>query len=203
MQKFLGLILIIAALYAGYNIGKYFTEKDNKTQLTQNYSFVRDIAELASIEVAGTTTLTSSNINNDGSMRDELRRLLIEQTVRLSAPYTAKYGVNLKDSSMRIERTDSMLKVFLPQPRLLSFEIHLNRLEASNRKGWFSFQNDEAYNSFQKKMYEESRRDLENNQVYLNRSREKVCNIIQKYFATTNVRTICIFDVVHSKDQLK
>ena len=193
--KFLsGCLLLLAVLFAGYEIGRFFTERDNKSQIIQNYSFVRNIAELASIEVTGTTTLTSSNVTNDGSLTDELKRILIEKTVRLSAPYTAKYGVDLKDSSMRIEKSDSVLKVYLPQPKLLSYEIHLNRLEASNQKGWFRFQNDEAYNAFQRKMYVDSRTALEKNSVYLNQSREKICGIIQQYFVPANIRTICIFD---------
>jgi hypothetical protein len=155
---------------------------------------VREIAELASIEVKGTTTLTSSNVNNDGSFSDEIRRVFAEKTIRLSAPYTAKYGVDLKDSSLRIIRTDSLLKVYMPRPRLLSYELHLDRLETSNRKGWFQFQNDEAYTMFQKKMYAQGRAQLENNNVFLNRSRDKVCGIIQKYFAPLGVRTVCVYE---------
>src|SRR5437762_3023824 len=95
-------IMILATLIVGYNIGKLFTNRDNKTQLTENYSFVREIAELASIEVSGTTTFTSSNVNNDGSFSDELKRLFLEKTVRLSVPYTAKYGVDLRERNLRI-----------------------------------------------------------------------------------------------------
>lgn len=194
MKYLSGFIILIAALFAGYEIGKFFTERNNKSQIIQNYSFVRNIAELASIEVKGITTLTSSNVSNDGTLTDELKRIFIEKTVRLSAPYTAKYGVDLKDSSMRIEKNDSIIKVYLPQPKLLSYEIQLNRLEASNQKGWFRFQNDEAYNAFQRKMYAQSRSALEKNEIYLNKSREKICDIIQKYFVPANIRTICVFD---------
>lgn len=111
MKYLSGFILIIAAIFVGYEIGKFLTERSNKSQVIQNYSFVRNIAELASIEVAGVTTLTSSNINNDGSLTDELKRIFIGKTVRLSAPYTAKYGVDLQDSSLRIEKSDSVLKI--------------------------------------------------------------------------------------------
>jgi hypothetical protein len=187
-------ILILAALYLGYNIGKLVEKKNDHTDLTQNYSFVRTIAELASLEVTGITTLTNSNIKNDGSWSDAFRRLLIERTVRLSVPYTAKYGVNLNDSSLRIIRTDSTLKVYLPPPKLVSYEIHLDRLEASNEKGWFQFENEETYPLFQKRLYTESRAQLENNPQYLKQSRDKICDIISKYFAPMNVTTICIYD---------
>lgn len=193
MRYFFFLIIILAAIFIGYNFGK-LTSRDSKTQLIENYSFVREIAELASIEVNGITTLNSSNITNDGSFRDELKRHFLEKTVRLSAPYTAKYGVDLVDSSLRIVKSDSTLKVYLPPPRLLSYEIHLDRLDASNRKGWLLFENDEAYATFQKKMYTESRIQLEKNEIFLKRSRDKICEIIQKYFTPLKVRTICIYD---------
>lgn len=203
MRYFLLFIVVIAAVFIGYNIGVFFTNRGNQTVIIQNYSFVRDIAELASIEVTGTTSLTSSNITNDGSLTNELKRLFIENTVRLSAPYTAKYGVDLGDSSLRIEHNDSVLKIYLPPPKLLSYEIHLDRLEAVNKKGWFRFENEAAYNEFQKKMYADSRGLLEKNEVYLNRSKNKICGIIQKYFVTLHVKTICIYDVHELKLQTK
>lgn len=195
MRYLVFLCLFIAALFLGFQAGKFFTSRNNNTELIQNYSFLRDIAELASLEVTGTTTITSSNVNNDGSFTDEMKRLFVEQTVRVSAPYTAKYGVDLQDSSLHIERNDSVLKIYLPPPKLLSYEINLNRMEASNRKGWFRLSNDETYNAFQKKMYAQSRGQLEKNEVFLKRSQDKVCNIIQKYFAPLNIRTICVFEV--------
>lgn len=195
-MKYISLVIVLsAAILIGFQLGKFFTNQSNKTQLTENYSFVKDIAELASIEVAGTTTLNSSNVANDGSFTDELKRLFMEKTVRLSAPYTAKYGVDLGNKRLRIERSDSVLKVYLPPPKLLSYELHLNRLEATNQKGWFQFSNDEMYNAFQRKMYTESRSQLETNERYLNQSRDKICMIIQKYFVPLNVRTICVYDV--------
>src|SRR4051812_7634459 len=98
------LILILAAIFVGFSLGKFFTKAPARTDITENYSFVRSIAELASLEVKGITTLTSSNVTNDGSWNDEFRRIFLEKTVRLSVPYTAKYGVNMNDSSLRIVR---------------------------------------------------------------------------------------------------
>ncbi len=193
MRYLFWLIIIVVAIFAGYSLGKILNKPENNIQLTENYSFVKEIAELASLEVKGTTTLKSSNVNNDGSFSDDIRRLFIEKTVRLSAPYSAKFGVDLQDSSLRIIRTDSVLKVYLPKPKLLSYELHLDRLETSNRKGWLRPENDEAYITFQKKMYSEGRAQLENNNVFLNRSRDKVCGIIQRYFAPLGVRTVCIY----------
>lgn len=194
MRYFFWLVVVAAALFAGYHFGKLFTSRQNKMALIDNYSFVKEIAELATLEVKGNTTLTSTNVANDGSFTDELQRLFLERTVRLSAPYTAKYGVDLGDSSLRIVRNDSLLTIYLPPPKLLSYEMHIDRLEASNKKGWLLPENDDAYSAFQKKMYTDGRRKLETNEIYLKRSRDKICEIIQKYFVPLNVRTTCIYE---------
>lgn len=167
--------------------------------MIENYSFVCNIAALASIEVTGTTSSIGSNITNNGTLRDDFKRVFIKNTVRLSATYPAKYGIDLNGSSLQIQRTDSVLKIFLPPPRILSYEIHLDRLEASNKKGLFRFENEAAYTEFQKKMYSANRDVLEKNQIYLTRSRNKICEIIQKYFVPLNVKTICIYDVQEYK----
>ena len=181
-------------LFAGYQIGRIFTERENETRLIQNYALVKEIAELASIEVKGTTSFVSSNINNDGSFSDEFKRLFFEKTVRLTVPFTAKYGIDLGDSSLRIQRNDSLLHVYLPVPKLLSYEIHLDRLEANNQKGWFQFQNDAIYSAFQKKMYAQSRVQLEKNPAYLQRSRDRVCALLQKYFAPLHTHVLCVYE---------
>lgn len=194
MRKIIILIVLVAAIFAGYEIGKYFTKKEDRSIMVENYSFIREIAELASLEVDGTTTFTSTNVSNDGSFTDAFKKVFLEKSVRLSAPYKAKYGIDLQSKKMRVEKSDSVIKVYLPEPKLLSYEIVLNRVDASNQKGWLQFQNDQEYMEFQKKLYTDSRAQLEKNKVYLNQSREKICDIIQKYFVPAKVKTVCIYD---------
>ena len=203
MRYFLVIIFMAVLLFAGYQIGRIFTEKENQTRLIENYSLVKEIAELASIEVRGTTSFTSSNVANDGSITDEMKRLFFERTVKLNVPFTAKYGVDLGDSSLRIVKADSILKVYLPQPKLLSYEIHLDWLETNNQKGWLQFQHDETYTAFQKKMYTQSRGQLEGNNTYLQRSRDRVCTLIQKYFAPVNMHVLCVYEESRPPSMLK
>src|SRR6188768_3317631 len=129
LQLLIGLLIILALIYGGYELGKKMGKNDVRTELIENYSFVREIAELASLEVSGTSTFTATNIANDGSFSDAFKKFFAEQTVHLSLPYTAKYGVDLHDSSMRIVRKDSVIEIHLPQPRLLSYELRLDRMD--------------------------------------------------------------------------
>ncbi|MEO6914627.1 MAG: DUF4230 domain-containing protein [Chitinophagaceae bacterium] len=194
MRKLIILVVLTAAIFAGYEIGKYLTRREDRSVMIQNYSFIKEIAEMASLEVDGTTTFTSTNVNNDGSFTDAFKKIFLEKSVRLNAPYKAKFGIDLQSKELRVEKSDSVIKIYLPEPKLLSYEILLNRMDASNQKGWFQFQNDQEYLDFQKKLYTDSRAQLEKNTVYLNRSRDKICDIIQKYFVPAKVKTICIYD---------
>lgn len=188
------LIVVAAAIITGMWIGRKQGRQDSATMLIENYAFVREIAELASLEVSGTTTFKSSNITEEEGFWAGLKKTLLEKTVTIVVPYSAKFGVDLNDSNLHFERKDSVLFIRLPQPRLLSLELRLDRMETSNRKGLFLFESDELYTGFQKKMYRQTREQLEHNTLYLSRSQEQICGILQRYFAPLRVQTRCLFD---------
>lgn len=188
------LVLILIILYAGYQFGRNRSRPEGNVQLIENYSFVREIAELASLEANGISTFKTTNLANDGSWTDALRKTFLENTVQMSVPYTAKYGVDLSDSAMRIIRKDSVVEIHLPQPRLLSYELRLDRMEASNKTGWLLSQSDDRYTEVQKKLYAQSRAQLEANALYLNDSRQRICTILEQYFQTLGLKSVCIFD---------
>ncbi|KAK6025897.1 ribonuclease HII [Ostertagia ostertagi] len=151
--------------------------------------------ELASLEANGVSTFKTTNLTNDGSWTDALRKKFLENTVQISVPYTAKYGVDLKDSAMRIVRKDSIVEIHLPQPRLLSYELRLDRMETTNRSGWLLSPSDERYTELQKKLYTQSRAQLEANSLYLIDSRQRICTILEQYFLTLKLKSVCIFDM--------
>ena len=194
LQLSILLLVLVSVIYAGYQLGRNTGRREGQTQLIENYSFVREIAELASLEVNGVTIFKSTNLANDGSWTDALRKTFLENTVQLSLPYTAKYGVDLQDSLMRIARKDSVVEIHLPQPKLLSFELRLDRLEASSRKGWLLGPNDELYTQIQKKLYAQSRAQLETNEIYLKSSRERIERMMTQYFLPLHLHSICIFE---------
>lgn len=189
------LIVIVAACIIAFTWGKRKGMAESETSLIENYAFVRDIAELASVEVDGVSTFKSTNVSQDGAgITGSLKRLLMEQTVTLSAPFTAKFGVDLSDSTLRMVRRDSLLEIHLPQPKLLSYELHLDRLQTSNKQGWFQFQNNNLNTEFQKKLYSQGKAQLQNNGIYLSRSRDRICGILQRYFQPLGVQAVCVFD---------
>jgi len=189
------LLLLLIILYAGYQFGRNSNKPEGNVQLIENYSFVREIAELASLEANGVSTFKTTNLTNDGSWTDALRKKFLENTVQISVPYTAKYGVDLKDSAMRIVRKDSIVEIHLPQPRLLSYELRLDRMETTSQSGWLLSPSDERYTELQKKLYTQSRAQLEANSLYLIDSRQRICTILEQYFLTLKLKSVCIFDM--------
>ncbi|MEO6830728.1 MAG: DUF4230 domain-containing protein [Chitinophagaceae bacterium] len=190
----IGLIVIIALILMGYGLGRRKGASDVKSQLIENYSFVRQIAELASLEVEGVTTFKSTNLANDGSISDRLKQIFTEQTVHLSIPYTAKYGVNLKDSSMHITKRDSVLEIDLPPVQLLSFELRIDKLDATSRAGLLSSAGPDLYMDFQKQLYAESRAQLAQNATYLAQTEAGIAALLKEYFKLTGLTVVCQFE---------
>jgi len=194
LSLIIGLLIIIALVFTGYELGHRMGRMDVQSEIIQNYSFVRDIAELASLEVDGVTSFNATNLANDGSFTDAMRKMFTEQTVHLSVPYTAKFGVDLKDSTMRIIRRDSIIEIHLPEPRLLSYELRLDRLDASNHSGLFNSASPELYTGFQKQLYQEGRSQLESNTVYRKQTTTGISHLLERYFKSAGITAICIFD---------
>jgi hypothetical protein len=103
--------------------------------------------------------------------------------------------VDLKDGTMRIERKDSLVTIYLAPPKLLSYELHMDRIETNSRKGFFISPSDDRYTEIERKLYIQSRAQLEQNTLMLNQSRDKVCGILQQYFASLGLQSVCIFSV--------
>ncbi|XZF13320.1 DUF4230 domain-containing protein [Chitinophagaceae bacterium MMS25-I14] len=197
------LIILTATIIVGYTIGKKAGQKESRSVMIENYAFIREIAELASLEANGITTFKSTNVADDGSWTAGLQKMFLEKTVQLQVPYTAKYGVVLSDSSIRVEKKKDMLEIHLPPPSLLSYELRLDRLEANSRKGWLQFSDEDMYTAFQKTMYTRNRAQMEHNQQYLTLAQNRISSILQHYFSPLHIQVSCVFDGQQRVQSLK
>ncbi len=195
LRLLITLLILLALVYGGYELGRRIGRNDVRSELIENYSFVREIAELASVEVDGVSTFKATNLANDGSFSDAVKRFFAEKSVSLSVPYVAKYGVDLRDSNMRIERKDSLVLVHLPAPKLLSYELRLDRLESSSREGILYASKADLYMSYQQQLYADGRRQLEHNAIYLRQTEEGIAKLLGQYFSAAGLRARCIFDL--------
>lgn len=187
-------LLIAASLgIIAYNIGKFRGKDDTQTKLIQNYTFVRNIVELAGLEVGGTSAIKSTNVDSAGGFWSGVQSFFAEKTATVSIPYTAKYGVAMQEKDLQISATDSVVTITMPPTKLLSFELHLDKLEASSKKGLLIFQNDDFYNRFQKQLYSDTRGQLSGNQDFLKRAETRIASILSEYYAPLGLKVNCVF----------
>jgi hypothetical protein len=196
MRTLFSIILIVVSLFAGFYFAKmlYHKSDDTSSLMIQNYSFVKEIAELGSLEVNGTTQIKSTNVDaNDNGWTADLKKIFLEKSYIMSVPYTAKFGVNLGDSTMKINNQDSLIQILLPEAKLLSFELRMDKMVAMDKKGIFRTESEDKITELQKKLYLEAKTQLDTNTAYKKQAQEKVCHILTQYFAATHKQVECRF----------
>ncbi len=194
ITRILRTIAVMAAIAVlAFTFGKWRGEKNTDTRITQNYSFVKNIVELAALEVSGTTTLKTTNADSSNSFWSTIKKYFTETSATITIPYTAKYGTAFKEKNIGIERKDSLVLVTVPATSLLSFELHLDRLETNSKKGLLIFQQDEFYNQFYKKIYTDARKQLETNTSYKQQSQKRIEEILQQYYTPLKLKVQCVF----------
>jgi hypothetical protein len=192
-RNLLILLILAAVAIAGFSIGKWMGNKQGETKLIENYNFVRNIVELATLEVNGTATYTSTNVDKQESWWNSVSAFFTEKSAIVSVPYQAKYGVDVSSDSIHIEKKDSVLEIRLPAAKLLSYELRLDRMQTLNKKGLFVFSDDEFYVEFQKKLYAQSRAQMERNEKFLASSKARIEEVLQLYFQPFNTKVKCIY----------
>lgn len=187
MKKLIVWLVLVLTLVLVFWLGQRSGARIVNEQTLSNSLIVREIAELASLEVQGTATIKRSNLANDDSWTDNLRKVFAENTVWVTVPYTAKFGVNVNDKNFTVVVGEKEVLVSLPATQLLSYELRLDQMETANKKGWFMFSDDETYTDVQKKLYTTSRQEVEQNTAYREQSKEKIRKIIAQYYAPFNL----------------
>ncbi|WP_341837449.1 DUF4230 domain-containing protein [Chitinophaga pollutisoli] len=184
MKKILTWAVIILFIIGIFMLGRCTGNRGSSIseKAVNNVLLIREIAELASLEVQGTATFKQSNISNSGEWSDNLKRVFAENTAWVSVPYIAKYGVDTDSTNFHLTVKDTTVFIKLPQPKLLSFELRMNRMETSSRKGWFTFSDDETYTEVQKKLYDTERSQMEENVMNQKQCMNKIIAILRNYY---------------------
>jgi len=182
MKRFIRFVFFAALAVLLFWLGQQFGSKRVNQSILSNSLIVREIAELASLEVQGNASIKRSNVESDGSWSSNLKKTFLENTIWVQVPYLAKYGIDVSEKNFDVAVSDKKIVVKLPEPHLLSYELKMDKMETSNRKGWLLGQDDETYTDVQKKLYLTSREQLENNKLYINQSKDKIVKIIKQYY---------------------
>lgn len=194
MKKLIIWPVLVLTIVLVFWLGQRSGARTVNEQILSNGLIVREIAELASLEVQGTATIKRSNLTNEGGWADNLRKVFTENTIWVTVPYTAKFGVNVNEKNFKVAVGKKEVIVLLPAAQLLSYELRLNQMETANKKGWFMFSDDETYTDVQKKLYTTTRQQIEQNTIYREQSKEKIRKIIAQYYAPFNLHVLVKFD---------
>lgn len=187
MKKLIIWPVLVLTIVLVFWLGQRSGARTVNEQILSNGLIVREIAELASLEVQGTATIKRSNLTNDGGWADNLRKVFTENTVWVTVPYTAKFGVDVDEKNFKVIVGKQEVTVLIPATKLLSYELRLDQMETANKKGWFMFSDDETYIDVQKKLYTTTRQQIEQNTAYREQSKEKIRKIIAQYYAPFNL----------------
>ncbi|OQP44807.1 hypothetical protein A4H97_10620 [Niastella yeongjuensis] len=187
MKKLIIWLVLVLTIVLVFWLGQRFGARVVSERTLSNSLIVREIAELASLEVQGTASIKRSNLTNDGGWEDNFRKMFAENTIWVTVPYTAKFGVNVNENNFKVAVGEKEVVVTLPPTQLLSYELRLDQMETANKKGWFMFSDDETYTDVQKKLYTTSRQQIEQNKDYREQSKVKIYKIISQYYAPFNL----------------
>ncbi|WP_300598000.1 DUF4230 domain-containing protein [Niabella sp.] len=194
--------IVILFCVVGIGVLAYFLGKKNGTKtvdhIALNAAFVQEVAELSSLEVQGAASIKTTNLANDGSLTDEFRKMFIEHTVNISVPYIAKYGVDLGAQQLTIEEKNKQVYIVLPAPQLLSYELRLDRADAMTRKGLLVNPGEAAYSTVEKKLYTDTRKQMEAYTAYIEQAKEKIRKVLELYYAPMQYKVSIVF-----KDEIK
>ena len=188
------ILVIVLAVIIG--VLAYFLGKKNGSvkieNIALNEALVKEIAELSTLEVRGTATIKNTNLQNDGSLSDNLKKWFLENTVNISVPYIAKYGVNLQQQKINIIPQGKTVIIHLPEPQLLSYELVMDKENTITKEGWFITQNNNYYSSVQASLYTQTKNQMQNNTLYKQRTEEKIVAILQDYYRPVGY-TVSVF----------
>jgi len=182
--RYLVIVILLLALlsWLAYFLGK---QQGNVQviNIATNELLIKEIAELAALEVQGNAQITESNMDNSDGFLQSIRKAFIEQTINISIPYVAKYGVQADSNSMAIVvKEDQTILIRLPEAKLLSYEMRLDKATQSSTQGWLKNESYNSYNAVQQKLYKQSRAEaaasIKNKEV----AQEKIIGILKNYY---------------------
>lgn len=193
-KYFVFIVLLLAFGTATYFLGKKNGSNQMVSTVVQNVSLVQQIAELSALSVTGTTTAKLTNNTGTAGMWDKFKNYLNENTLQVTLPYQAKFGVELKDKKVKVDTKDKTIIIYLPQCKLLSLQLHLDKLETMNQTGLFNSTSVADLATAQKQLYQQAVTALTNNLDYKKQAELQINNILKNYYQPLGYQVQCVFE---------
>ena len=189
------IIIVMLLLLCGamYFLGKKNGTTEIKATIINNQLMVQQIAELSALDVSGTTTAKLSNAGDNNSFWEGFKNYLAENTLQVTVPYHAKYGVDMSKGRVNINKNDTAVILNFPPVKLLSFQLLLDKIEVMNQTGLFSRTTIADMRKAQQQMYVSANEQLSNNAGYQSKAREHITAIFTQYYKPLGYKVICNF----------
>jgi len=187
------IFLLLLLCGAMYFLGKKNGTTEIKATIINNQLMVQQIAELSALDVSGTTTARLSNAGDNSSFWEGLKNYLAENTLQVTVPYHAKYGVDMSKGRVNINKNDTAVVLNFPPVKLLSFQLLMDKIEVMNQTGLFSHTTIADMRKAQQQMYVSANEQLTNNAGYQTKAREHITAIFTQYYKPLGYKVICNF----------
>ncbi len=192
------IFLLTIVVGAFYFLGKKNGSNNTKVSMIENVALIKEIAELGALSVSGSTTLKSTNKEIETGAWSRLRNYFGENTLNITIPFDAKYGVDMTNQKVEIDTKDSVVTIYLPESKLLSLQLRLDRVDAIYKTGFFSKLTIDDFITAQKHLYENVSAKMEDNKNYRRLAEEHISFILEKYYAPLGLKVICKFGAVRA-----
>lgn len=191
---FMSIIGMSLTFYWGWKISQHRTN----ACYIENYQMVKNLSELGVLEVSGVSKVDLGNAVDpaDNSVLNFLKAASLERRMKLEIPFVAKYGVTLTTQQPVIKNNEHDVEVYMPAIVLLSYELHLEKMDAMSRKGLSVFESTADYMEVERLLYKQNRHLLENNPSYHKQSEERIRLLLSQYFSPSEKKVIVYFGVV-------
>jgi hypothetical protein len=176
-----------------YFLGRKNGESNVRSTVVQNVAMVKEIAELASLEVSGVTNIKMTNKAEAGGLFDKFKNFFVENTLQLSIPYEAKYGVDMSNQKISVDTKAGTAIIYLPAVKLMSMQLRLDKLTSMTQAGILNSVSIDDFVKAQKEIYATASATLEGNQGFIKLSEDNISNTLSKYYTPLGFKVKCVF----------
>lgn len=198
-------IIVMVLLIAGsfYFLGKKNGASDTKISLVENVEMIKQIAELAALDVTGNVKLKISNKEDNDGTWAKFKNYFSENTLLVTLPYEAKFGVDMSNQKMNIDTKAASVIIRLPQSKLLSLQLKMDRMETMSQTGIFTNTTMDDLVKAQKKLYAQALSNIKNNPEYIKMAEKHISEILSNYYKPLGYTVKCIFENTTATNMLK
>ena len=193
MKKLIWVIIGLGLASLFYYWGLQAGKKKVTSQVVQNIELVKEIAELASLEVRGTTKIRVSNAGENAGFWNKFKNYFVENTLSLSIPYVAKYGVDMQNQHVEIDSKKGTVTVYLPEAKLMSLQLKLDEVDAISKTGLLYSATIDEYIKAQKQLYASAHETLKDNTNHIELAENHIRFILEKYYSSMGLKLSLVF----------